>query len=167
MAERTPFRLRVMKAMTGVLESVSVATGYNHDLAGCVFRGRLMYGNNDPVPLVSILEAPLPDDPDRTPFAGATWKGPWRLMIQGWVDDDKANPTDPAYMLLADVRQRLAKERLAMLPKNNLFGMDGCVTDIIIGACVVRPAEEAVNELANFLLSVTLEIAENMADPYA
>jgi len=169
MAHTVPFRLRVLHALTAVLKTITKANGYNYDLAESVFRGRLMYGDSDPIPLVSVLEAPLPDEPDSTPASGTTWKGQWRLMIQGWVDDDKKNPTDPAHYLLADVKKALAEERKKMIRPgqgNNLLGMGGRVTDLIIGACVVRPAEEQVNEYANFLLSVSLEIAENMADPY-
>jgi len=170
MANEYPFRLRVLRGLTACLQTITVANGYRHDLADSVRRGRIVYGDDDPIPLVSILEAPLPDAPSATPAAGGTWKGPWELMIQGWVDDDKENPTDPAHFLLADVKKALALERQkAIRPGsgNNLLGMGGRVTDLIIGACVVRPAEEHVNELANFLLSVTLQIAENMNDPYA
>lgn len=169
MANTIPFRLRVLQALTSTLQSITPANGYDHDLSACVFRGRLIYGDNDPVPLISILEAPLPDDPVITPPSGTTWSGQWRLMIQGWVDDDKDNPTDPAHYLLADVKKALANARKQMIRPgkgNNLLGMQGRVTNLLIGACVVRPAEEQVNELASFLLSVTLEIAENMADPY-
>jgi len=162
---KPPFRLRVLQAMTEHLKKITVANGYNFDLAEGVFRGRMMYGENDPIPLVSVLEAPLPDEPDVTPASGPTWKGPWRLLIQGWVDDDRENPTDPAHYLLADVKKSLAEARKDMI-KGRIFGFPQ-VTNLIIGACVVRPAEEHVNEYANFLLSVTLEIAENMADPFA
>ena len=169
MAKKVPFRLRVMQAVTECLQGITKENGYNYDLDKSVFRGRLMYGDSDPIPLVSILEAPLPDEPNITPASGTTWKGEWRLLIQGWVDDDKQNPTDPAHYLMADVKKALATERKNMIRPgrgNDLLGMKGRVTDITIGACVVRPAEEQVNEYANFLLSVSLEIAENMADPY-
>jgi len=164
-----PFRLRVLQALTSVLQGITPANGYNYDLSDCVFRGRLFFGDGDPIPLVSVLEAPLPDEPDLVPAAGTYWKGRWRLMVQGWVDDDKENPTDPAHFLLADVKKVLAEERKKMLGRggNSVLGMDGRVTDLIIGSHVVRPAEEHVNAYANFLLSVSLEIAENMADPYA
>jgi hypothetical protein len=165
-ANTVPFRLRVLKSMSDLIATASKDAGYNYDLAGCVFRGRVLFGEDDPVPLVSILEAPVPDEPDPTPAAGTTWKGSWRLMVQGWVDDDRENPTDPAHYLMADVKRVLADHRKLMLMKNNLFGMQGRVLDLTIGAGLVRPAQEHVQELANFLLSVTLVIAENMADPY-
>ena len=165
-----PFRLRVVRALTAVLQGITPENGYHHDLSNSVYRGRLIFGDSDPIPLVSIIEAPLPDEPVSTSPANPVWKGEWRFMIQGWVDDDKLNPTDPAHWLLADVKRALAIERKANAIRpgygNNLLGMAGRVEDVRIGECVVRPAEEHVNELANFLLSVSLVIAENMADPY-
>jgi hypothetical protein len=164
-----PFRLRVVKALCQVFEGITVANGYNFDMEGRVFRGRLFFGDNDPIPMISVLEAPLPDEPNFTPPSGDTWTGTWRFMIQGWVTDDPKNPTDPAHFLLADVKKALAIERKNMIRPgrgNNLLGMEGRVLDLVIGANVVRPAEEHVNDYANFLLALTLEIAENMADPY-
>jgi hypothetical protein len=170
MASDRPFRLRVLDGVTNTLKSITIANGYKFDLADSVFRGRLIFGDNDPVPLVAVNEAPLPESPTPARPASGTWEGPWELMIQGWVDDDNLNPTDPAHFLMADVRRALAKERREQLRPgrgNNMFGMGGRVIDFQIGASLVRPAEEHVNELANFILSVTLQIAEDMNDPYA
>lgn len=167
MATTDPFRLRVLKALTARLQTITPDAGYKYDLSKSVFRGRLMFGDDDPIPLVSVLEAPLPEEPSTTPPSGPTWKGRWELYIQGWVDDDKENPTDPAHLLMADVKKALAEERKAMIRVNNLFGQGGRVLDLRIGGSVVRPAEEYVSSYANFMLAITLEIAENMDDPYA
>lgn len=164
MAQRDPFRLRVLKALTETLAAIHPDKGYRHDLTDRVFRGRNMYGDNDPVPLVSVLEAPLPDEPMMHLANDGNWRGPWRLFVQGWVDDDRDNPTDPAHYLLADVKRALAEARRTQ-HKTGIFNIPR-VLDLTIGANVVRPAEEHVNEYANFLLVVTLEIAENMMDPY-
>lgn len=171
MANPRPFRLRVLDGVTNCLKGITVANGYTYDLSNSVFRGRLIFGDDDPIPLIAVNEAPLPETPTTAKPAAGTWTGPWDLMIQGWVDDDRDNPTDPAHFLLADVRKALAIEKrenqLQRGKGNNLFGMEGRVLDLQIGATVVRPAEPQVNELANFLLSVTLEISEKMDDPYA
>lgn len=167
----TPFRLAVLIALTNLFERINPADGYTYDLTGRVHRGRLVFGEDDAVPLISILEAPLPDSELPTPLASGIWHGPWRLMIQGWVDDDKANPTDPAHFLMADIKRALANERKRAIQPgkgNTMLNMPkGRVSDIIVGPGVVRPPEEGVQELANFYLSVTLEIVENMSDPYA
>lgn len=167
MSGAVPFRLRVLQNLTDILAAISTDDGYNYTLKDRVFRGRLMFGDDDPIPLVSIVEAPLPDDPSYLSPANEFWHGEWELFIQGWVDDDKENPTDPAHYLMADVCKALAEERKQALRRNNLFGMGGRVIDFHIGGKLVRPPEEFVSSYANFMLALKLEIAENMSDPYA
>ncbi|QXV73594.1 hypothetical protein [Rhizobium phage RHph_X2_30] len=170
-----PFRLRVMKALTACLQEVSIADGYHFDLADNVFRGRSLYGDNDPVPLISILEPPLPLDRAATPLNSTVTTGPWDIIIQGFVKDDRDNPTDPAHMAMADVKKRLAIEaaRKQVLPERgfNPFGMNergmkNRVEQIKIGAGVVRPPEEAVSTKAYFWLTLSLQIVEDNHDPF-
>lgn len=163
-----PFRLRCLKGLTTVLEGIMVLNGYKHDLAGKVFRGRMIFGEGDPIPMLSILEPPLAPDTDPVPRDAAIAKGEWDLLIQGFVDDDKANPTDPAYKLMADVKQCLAKHKAANTGpgKYDLLGMGKKVDKITIGGGVVRPSDE-ISSKAYFWLVVTLEIAEDLDAPYA
>lgn len=106
-------KLTTLKALCAFLAAeVSVANGYKHDLAGAVFRGRMFSTNNDPLPMVTLLENL---DPDRYPRqAGGenqhvVTNEDWVLLVQGWAIDDKENPCDTAYELMADVRKALAK----------------------------------------------------------
>lgn len=167
-----PLRLRILKRMTAALLEISTTEDYKNSLGpteqwpeGKVFRGRVWFGaDSDPLPLVAILETPLqpeqipspPDSPERT--------GEWELTIQGFVEDDGGNPTDPAHYLAADVIRRLAVEK----KKNrdfDLFGMGEDVIGLSIGAPVVRPPDE-LSAKAYFWLPVTLRIAENLEEPY-
>lgn len=187
MVNQYPFRLRVLKNLTTSLQGITKENGYNHNLApdsewpeGKVLRGRDIYGESDPLPMVSILEPPLPIDQLRSPLRSSSSTGEWDLLIQGFVDDDKINPTDPAHMLMADVKKCLIKERMRTLPQSagspNPFGMGrnivegvgrgNIITDIIIGPGVVRPAELGVSNKAYFWLTLTLKIAEDMDDPF-
>lgn len=165
-----PVRLRVLKKISAALEEINpdLPTGkpssYRHDLAGRVFRGRILFGDSDPLPMVSILEVPLPveqipgapDNPMRT--------GSWELIIQGFAEDDFNNPTDPAQYLLADVVMRLAVEKRRNRDYE-LFDMGNTVTNLHIGVGVVRPPDE-ISAKAYFWLPVRLEIAEDLDDPY-
>jgi hypothetical protein len=45
---------------TEALKEITVANGYAHDLATSAFRGRVIFGENDPVPMVSILRGSDP-----------------------------------------------------------------------------------------------------------
>ena len=159
-----PFRLKVMKALTLALEEIAVADGYQHDLAGRVYRGRVMFGERDPIPMLSILEVPLPLDQIVSPRDATASAGGWDLMIQGFVEDDAKNPTDPAHRLLADVKKRLALEK-RRVTLGEVFGINA-ISGIRIGPGVVRPPDE-VSAKAYFWLGLVIEMVEDLADPYA
>lgn len=171
MAYDRPFRLRVLDALTDCLRNITPANGYAHDLSSAVFRGRAMFGDDDPLPMVSILEPPVA--PDQIASSLADSAGGWDLLVQGFVQDDRLNPTDPAYLLLADVKRALALEQVrreGRMP--NPLGMGGGagsgneVTGIDIGAGVVRPADD-VSAKAYFWLTLTLQVVEDPENPYA
>lgn len=166
MAFTDPFRLRVLKGLTDCLKGITEDNGYAHDLSQAVFRGRIAYGDNDPLPMVSILEAPLPLEQIMANAGEPGAVGPWEILIQGFVDDDPKNPTDPAYHLEAEVRAALAKARQAGARAYNIFGVGACLTDLQIGAPVVRPADE-LSAKAYFWLPITLLIVETLDDPYS
>lgn len=163
-----PIRLEVHKRLTDLLKTITPANGYATDLEGNVHRGRIVFGSETPLPSVAILEVPIPLDQLPPPSASPTAKGQWELMLQGWVNDDRENPTDPAHLLMADVKRCLAIERKKTdwdKPEQGIFGLGRNVTEMYIGAGVVRPPEE-VSAKAYFWLTVTLDLVENLEDPY-
>jgi len=163
-----PVRLEVQKRLSEALGEVTTAAGYQHDLTGRVYRGRVVFGDETALPALSILEAPIPLDQLPSAKDNDSQSGPWELVVQGWVKDDKANPTDPAHVLMADVKQRLARERRKSdwdKPEDGILGLGRVVTAMYIGAGVVRPPDE-ISAKAYFWLTITLDIAENMAEPY-
>lgn len=159
-----PTRLRVLKRLTGVLQEITPANDYRNDLSKCVFRGRVTFGEQDPLPMICILETPLQPEQFGTPPDNPARHGQWDLTIQGFVDDDFENPTDPAHYLVADVIRRLAVEKRRNIDFK-LFDMGDVVTDIRIGVPVVRPPDE-LSAKAYFWLPVTLTIAEDLDKPY-
>lgn len=179
MADRDPFRLRVMKNLTAVLEAVAedsnsdTAGGAQHTLAGKVFRGRNIFGEESPLPMIAILETPVAIDQLPAPEEQASSSGLWDISIQGFVKDDRENPTDPAYRLAADViaalaaeKRRPAQERATKgKVQTPLLGETG-VLDIIIGSPVHRPPDD-ISGKAYFWLQITLKVAEKHNEPYA
>jgi hypothetical protein len=159
-----PFRLRVLKSLTTVLEGITPANGYATDLTGRVFRGRDIFGEDDPVPMVCILEAVEEKPQLASPQSSGESAGPWELQIQGFVEDDRMNPTDPAHKLMAEVKKRLIEERTRDRQRN-ILGMGGRVTELKISHGVVRPADE-ISGKAYFWLRLTLGLVENLLDPY-
>jgi hypothetical protein len=164
-----PTILNVHKRLTGLFETITPANGFRHDMSESVYRGRGVFGDETPIPAISILQAPIPDQPAPQPGSGTEQRSRQELVIQGFVEDDRLNPTDPAHLLLAEVKQVLAIERRKIDysggPENGILGLGRTVTDLYIGAGVVRPADE-ISDKAYFWLNLTLEIVEDLADPF-
>ena len=115
-----PFRLRVQRSLTEALEQISEANLFQSDLSPFmesgserkrVFRGRQLFGDDDPLPMVSILEEPIAPENDLAPISGKTGVGSYDLIVQGYVPDEIENPTDSAHVLMADVKKRLIQLR--------------------------------------------------------
>ena len=168
-----PFRLRVLKAVSAQLKAITPANGYTNDLsdfidsaerpAERVFRGRTTFGDNDPLPMLSILEDLRPAEPNNGMKNSPMAVNEFRILIQGFVQDDKAHPLDPAYLLSAEVIKALVEG------KKNALGLGTtapCVMALSIGQPVHRPPDDDVSAVAYFLVPVTLMLAENLETPF-
>jgi hypothetical protein len=180
-----PFKLRALNVLTDILAEITPANGYTTDLAPFthtdgqemrrVYRGRAFFGDSDPLPMVAVLERPDPaDELAEPPVDSRSGSYDWNLIIQGFVDDNGTDPTDAAYVLLADVRRRLAVERdrrdteTGRVP--DPLGLGGKrksnrIEAISFGPGVVRPADE-VSAKAYFWLGVTLKMIEDPLFPF-
>ena len=160
------FRLRVLKALSTALEEISMADGYQHDLAGKAVRGRLTLTKDDPdLPVLAINEKPVfPENLEAQTSGQSQTK--LELLIQGFCVEDLENPTDPAYPFLGDVQKRLALEK-TRADGFDILGFGERITAIHIGQGVVRPPDGLVSDTAFFWLPVTLIFAENRSDPIA
>jgi hypothetical protein len=167
---RDPLRLRIMKALTDALREITTRTTdetgalIEVSMADKVFRGRIIYGDNDPLPMLSILEVPIPRDQAITSEENTGQNANWDLLVQGFLEDDADNPTDPAYVLLADVKKRLVVER-KKVSDGGCLGFKQ-IRDMTIGAGAVRPPDET-SAKTYFWLALTLGVVEDLADPYS
>ena len=166
------FRLQVLQALCDVLKGVEFTVGaQTHSLADYtdgightaekVFRGRVKYGDSDPLPMLSVLED-FKSAPVNLGSAGNT-KGvlPFPLLIQGFIRDHHDHPTDPAYPFAAATIKALLAERVDQF---NILGFgNGCpsVMDIQISTPVIRPPDGEISAVAFFYLNVTLTLAED------
>lgn len=182
MSEKISKRLACLRALTSHLaDEITIENGYNHDLTGKVFRGRMYFSGadvedgGDPLPMVSILESPNPDRfPNRAGDEDGVWidqRDNWTLLVQGWVEDDKENPTDPAYELMADVKKALG---LLIRERSPQEGFGGVHPNYMLGNLIaglsyesgtVRPPDEQ-SDKAFFWMRVILEFVESVDDPY-
>lgn len=165
-------RIRIQKTLQAWLEGIDGTlfslideTGATlTDMTGRVKRGRAAFGDSDPVPMISILEVPIPLDTIVPPPDSEYSKGAWELLIQGFALDDPDTPTDPAHVLMAAAKKRLAQAKMQNVDFD-ILGMGRHITDMRIGAGVVRPPDE-ISAKAYFWLNLTLDIVEDLAQPF-
>lgn len=179
-----PQKLIIMKALCDGLKTITPTNGYQSDMADFdpgdgvttsrVYRGRASFaddgdGGGDPVPMLSVLESASEDDTLNEQLSEKpTSEYWWPLLIQGWVLDDPANPLDPVYPLLADVRKFLAGElkRKGADGWPSILGMDSkLVTGIRFGGGRARPMNE-LSAYAGFHLLLELRIVDKADAPY-
>lgn len=171
-----PLRLLTLKRLTALLETITPANGYVYDLTGSVFRGRRIFADSDPLPLISLLEGDSPDIVNVTAPFNAMRECDWLVVLQGWVSNDFANPSDPAYYLAAEVERCLAqviatdRQGNAVSPDHYLLGIKGngkpLITDFTIMPAVVNPPSEQTSSYAFFYMPLMIGLAEKVGSPY-
>lgn len=164
-------QLDILKRLTLHLEEITQANGFDFDMDGKVCRGRMVIGDDDPVPLLAINEHLQPDIVLNT--AGEnndTREETWILLVQGWVDSAKAQfPTDEAYQLKANVMKKLY-ELIAMHNGDPLFptayklGLTDTITNLSIGPGIVSGPREGVSSKAFFYLPLGVGLVTDLAD---
>ncbi len=156
-------RLVILRELTTILEGITPENDYEHDLDGRVFRGRSVFGEDDPVPFLSIIEAPKPDASAIFGADGLARHEQWQLLLQGFARDDVENPTDPLYALLGEVEARLAEMILGNEngPNYMLADDDGQprITGFEMLPPVVRPPSTTPAAKACFLLPLRVGLA--------
>ena len=165
------YRLTVLKRLTTLLEGIVPSTEPTWDnMVGRVFRGRAVFGDNDPRTMLSILESPRPQGANAIDHDQARTEQ-WSLLIQGWTVDDKANPSDPVYALADEVETRLDRitrqgrgTGMPIYPEHYMLGaaLDGdgyLITGFTKGAPIVRPPTPNVSERCFFYLPAQVGLA--------
>jgi len=168
-----PFRLIALKNLTALIEGEDSNSDFTFDLTGRVSRGRTEFGANDTLPLIALLEPPVPIEALPTPQGGGARSTQWDILIQGFAKDDKNHPLDPAYVLSAEVTQRLARERTRVENERRQFGKIQRpylglqrITDFQIGTAVHRPADQEVSKTAYFYMVLSLRVTEDLENPF-
>lgn len=171
-----PFRLRVMKAVTQQLQIITPANGYQNDMsdfvddvgrpATRVFRGRLTFGENDPLPMLVVVEDPKDNETSNGGTNSGSAMNHFRILVQGFVQDDPIHGLDPAYVLSAEVIKALVKAKV----RGNILGLGPaapCVTAMSIGQPRHRTPPGSDSDVTHFVVPVTLTLAENLEAPFA
>jgi hypothetical protein len=171
MAAPDSYRLRVLKALCAQLGEITVANGYDYDLT--VARGRTTFGEESlaVLPLVSVLESPQPAAGLDAGDEGTRRKESWLLLLQGWVADDKAHPTDPAYQLMAAVEKCLGEvtsvDRHGNPENPDAYHLGGLIDGLVFGPGLAHPPAKDLSSKAFFYLPVRVAIAYDVRKPYS
>lgn len=176
---REPYRLVILKRLCAHLEEITVANGFDFDLDDSVFRGRMEFGAETPVPMLSIVESTKPDSGEYVGNVDKERKVAWPLFVQGWVKNDQKNPSDPAYWLMAAVEHQLGKlialnnKGDPLYPEIYLLGAgDGIkarknlIVGLEYGPGVVSPPRDQVSSQAFFFLPIWITFVEKLGQPY-
>lgn len=131
-----------------------------------VSRGRKTVSAQQDVPYsISILEVPratagIPSDLDNRQSYEQ-----WTLNVQGWPPEDRLNPSDPAYVMAAAVRERMgrlvarnAETGEPDFPAEYMFGSR--VASITFGSTVVTPPAEGVSAVAWWYMPVIVSLVQ-------
>lgn len=167
---KVPLRLAILYRLADALEEIEFAT-YRKDgskiadltLAENVFRGRVQFGEDDPLPLLSILEVPLQPEGQFAGSSGTDVNSDWELVVQGFIRDDPRDPTDPGHWFMAAVKKRLGELRR----ERDDAGIMGfkMIDDLTFNSGVVRPPDDT-SAVAHFWLTVYVDFVEDVSDPY-
>lgn len=174
-------QLQILKALTTHLEGINPTTVdpdgatpgdvYDLDLRGKVKRGRTVFGVEQLVPFIAILEKHVPNPLVAVGYERVKRKEDWDLLLQGFVEDDKDNPFDPAYDFKAVVEHRLSQ--IVQLTQGdgkpafpNVYMLGGLITDLTIGQGIVSPPKEGVSAKAFFYMPVRLCIVTDVTNPF-
>lgn len=175
-------KLKILKKLTEHLEGIvpswdDLPPGMEgetcpFDLSKSVFRGRLEFGDEVKNPFLAVLEAPRQLDPLSVGSSRLVAEEDWTVLIQGFADDDKKHPLDPAYTLLAWVQMRLA--RITTENRNGARGglypaewrLGGLVSEIRYQIPIVRPGKDNVSDTAYFYLPVSVGNVTDLNMPF-
>lgn len=162
-------RLSILQALTRHLEGIDAIDPYTHDLSGRVYRGRSVISGDTPLPALSLLEGKATDYGVFADENQMVRKDSWLLLLQGWVQDDPVNPTDPAYQLLADVELRLsdiiAVNEQGQPKYPGAYLLNGLITGLTVASPVVRPPEDGLSSKAFFYLPLLVGMASDLSKP--
>lgn len=156
-------RLRILKAVTDQIETVTVANGYQHELAGKAYRGRVAYGEESSDTWVGVFEL----RPEEVIRAGeSVQKDKWYIGVQGVVPSNDVHPTDPAHNLMADVKMAIGQVTYTTpIDRNENYMFGGLIVDLELdGGMTFVPRENA--GMAVFALRLTLTVVDDALDSY-
>lgn len=155
-------KLAALKKLTTLLEGITIADGYHVDLAGKVFRGRMLFGDDDPETMVSFIEQPVQDYGE---LVGANQARTYEfgVILQGFTTDDPLNPSDVMYDMSQDIEKRFAM--ISEQAKNGapvypgIYLLDNTINSFKFSPGIVRPPDGNVSKRALLYMPIRIGLA--------
>lgn len=170
--DNDPQELLILERLQALLEERVIRGADNESggqfhfsLLGKVHVGRTVFDEKDGLPLISILEVPLPDEQrPNSPRSGfGNLSGKWDLVIQGWTRDERDPPdrihNKDVYRLRQDIHCALAIERSKLqipLDRPPLFGIRR-IKDFTFERGVIRPDDDR-SDTSFFWFPLTIDL---------
>jgi len=156
-------RLEIQKSITQLLETITPANDYQHDLTGKVYRGRTAFGETDKVPVVTILERPAFGDSPIFPAENKNLrKDTYERVIQGFAKANVDNPTDNAHLLLDDCKLALSALINQKSPSLKFNRLEGVVSVAISSGNVLPPEPQKSIHHSTFIILLTVEMTDRL-----
>lgn len=167
-------QLDILQRLSAHLEGITPGNGYDFDMAGKVFRGKVFFGDDDPLPMIAILELLQPDaDLQMAGLNESDHAETWVLLIQGFIEGAANNPTDEAYQFKAAVEQRLsdciATDAMGnpVVPAAYMLGLyKKGISGLSIGPGLVSPPREGVSAYSFFYLPIGIDRTVELTKPF-
>lgn len=161
--------LIVEKAITELLKSQLNETALVN-IDGNAFRGRTRMGSREPLPMLSLVQAPEVEINFEAVGDGTQRQHQALYLLQGWIEDDTENPTDPAHLFLAETKRVLA----LILDEDSDYHMlqhvhpdkEPIISGLDIAFGLVRPPEQTISDKAYFWLPIRIGFVEDLTAPY-
>lgn len=167
-----PVRLEILNRLEFILSEIEFNVSVNGintlvNLDGRIFRGTLFSSPcKEGLPRIGIIEPPEPFAPLNIRVNKTTSQNVnWSLLVQGVLPDNIQNPSDPAYELMALVRQKFAQENYRGQTDGVILGFKrGFIKSFEIGTGVIRPADEAQGSHCMFYQDISISFEEDLLD---
>ncbi len=176
-----PIRLHLKTTLTTILREIRKADGYTFDLGQHPITGKEqvrcgvdLFSGKDGETLVAISES---SEQGRQQLGLEHYpvmeKRDFIILVMGRTEDDRENPTLPADYLMADVKEKIAREMENAGDSSVLWNVGRHNTSRVqksgFGDHFVRPPDaspDARTKFAYFWLPIWFELYENPLFPY-
>lgn len=137
-------------AITDRIQQITTANGYQTNIGGRAYRGKLRLDESQ-MPCVVIIELPGESSSAQT----AACKTTAGYLIEGHSDCDPENPNDVGHLIIADLKKAIFSGDLTFYKK--------AIACRYVG-CTIEPRTDGLS-LVSANIEIAIDYVENLASP--